>query len=185
MAEPQAPYGPDRAEVTIRRTEPPANGASAVAVTDRPDGLIGVAIPSRNRSVRRRVLALYQVCEWLTAADVSAATRWAVLGEKFRRLAEVLDRLPAEAAVVKISSADLEPRKALGELRALSGEMTKLEAALGITATARAGLGVDLNRMRTLDAAAEVQRLRRIQQGRGGPSSPSSVPASSEGDDGG
>ena len=159
---------------------PPANGARAVAVTDRPDGLIGVAIPSRNRTVRRRVQALYRECQWLIGADVAAAMRWATLGEKFRRLSEVLDKLP----VVKVSSDDAEPRKALAELRALSGEMTKLESALGITATARAALGVDLNRMRTLDAAAEVQRLRRLQQGRSGPSSPSLAPATSEGDDG-
>ncbi len=161
MTERRAPYPAPTANAANVPAVPPVNGSRSVAHAGRPDGLIGVAIPSRNRSVRRRVLALYQVCEWLTAADVSAATRWAVLGEKFRRLAEVLDGLPAEAAVVKISSADLEPRKALGELRALSGEMTKLEAALGITAASRAALGVDVGRMRNLDAAAEVQRLRR------------------------
>ena len=124
----------------------PANGAGAVAHADRPDGLAGVAIPSRNRSVRRRVLALYQVCEWLTGADVAAVVRWAVLGEKFRRLSEVLDRLP----VVKVSTDDAEPRKALGELRALSGEMTKLEAALGITAVSRSQLGVNVTRIQDL-----------------------------------
>ena len=132
----------------------PQNGSRAVAHAGRPDVLIGVAIPSRNRTVRRRVLALYQVCEWLTGADVSAAVRWAVLGEKFRRLAEVLDRLPNESGVVKVGKdSDLEPRKALGELRALSGEMTKLEAALGITASARAALGVNVTRLQDLASA--------------------------------
>ncbi len=140
---------------------PPAIGAGAVAGTDRPDGLIGVAIPSRNRTIRRRVTALYRECEWLTGADVAAAVRWAILGEKLRRLAEVLDRLPNEAAVVKVSKdADLEPRKALGELRALSGEVTKLENSLGLTASARSNLGVNVGMIRKLDAASEVQRLR-------------------------
>lgn len=161
MSESRALYGATEPDVAESRAVVADNGADAVAVTDRPDGLIGVAIPSRNRTIRRRVTALYRECEWLTGADVAAATRWAVLGDKFRRLAEVLDRLPNEAAVVKVSKdADLEPRRALGELRALSGELTKLENSLGLTAAARAALGVDVGRMRNFDAASEVRRLR-------------------------
>ena len=128
------------------------NGSRAVAHAGRPTGLQGVAIPSRNRTIRRRVIALYRECSWLTGADVSAAVRWAVLGEKFRRLAELLDRSP-EGGVVKVSGGDLEPRKALAELRAISGEMTKLEASLGITASARAALGVNVTRLRDLASA--------------------------------
>lgn len=161
MSESRAPEPVDVAGSAESRAVVVGNGAGTVAVTDRPDGLIGVAIPSRNRSIRRRVTALYRECPWLTGADVAAATRWAVLGDKFRRLAEVLDGLPHEAAVVKVSKdADLEPRKALGELRALSGELTKLENSLGLTASARAALGVDIGTIRKLDAASEVQRLR-------------------------
>lgn len=130
----------------------PQNGSRAVAPVDRPPALVGVAIPSRNGTIRRRVIALYRECSWLTGADVSAAVRWAVLGEKFRRLAELLDRSP-EGGVVKVSGGDLEPRKALAELRALSGEMTKLEAALGITASARAALGVNAGRLKDLAEA--------------------------------
>ena len=128
---------------------PLANVSGTVAHEGRPGGLIGVAIPSRNRTIRRRVLSLYRECSWLTGADVAAAVRWAVLGEKFRRLAEVLDKLP----VVKVSGDDAEPRKALAELRALSGEMTKLESALGITASARAALGVNVTRLQDLASA--------------------------------
>ncbi len=174
---------------------PSANGARAVAHVDRPPALIGVAIPSRNRTIRRRVVALYRECSWLTGADVAAAMRWAVLGEKFKRLSEVLDRLPNESGVIKASKAgdDLEPRKALGELRALSGEMTKLETSLGLTASARAALGVNVNRLQDLASAmsaddgdvAELEGriIDRLSQGGSGPSSPSPA-SSSEGDDG-
>lgn len=131
---------------------PPDNGSRAVALVGRPPGLEGVAIPSRNRTIRRRVFALYWECNWLAGGDISAAVRWAVLGEKFRRLAELLDRFP-EGGVVRVSVADLEPRKALGELRAISGEMSRLETALGLTAAARASLGVNLTHMKDLAAA--------------------------------
>ncbi len=155
-AKPPLPEKPSSALNANVPAVPSANGAGVVAHAGRPDGLIGVAIPSRNRTIRRRVTALYRDCEWLTGADVAAATRWAVLGEKFRRLAEVLDKLP----VVNVSGGDAEPRKALGELRALSGEMTKLENSLGLTASARSNLGVNVGMIRKLDAASEVQRLR-------------------------
>ena len=109
----------------------------------RPLVLQGRRIPSRNATARRHVIALYREATWLTGADLPAAVRWATLTVKFGRLAEALDRLP-DGGVVK---ADGDPRKALGELRALSGEITKLEAALGITAAARAALGVNVARM--------------------------------------
>ena len=162
-AKPPLPEKPSSALNVPIPAVPLANGPLAVAQVGRPGGLIGVAIPSRNRTIRRRVLALYGECSWLTGADVAAATRWAVLGEKFRRLAEVLDRLPAEAAVVKVGKdRDLEPRKALGELRALSGEMTKLEVAMGITAASRAALGFNVTRLQDLASAmAEGARDRR------------------------
>ena len=188
MTERRAPDSPLPTQAAPIPAVPPANGARAVAVTDRPDGLVGVAIPSRNRTIRRRVLALYRECSWLTGADVAAAMRWATLGEKFRRLSEVLDKLP----VVKVSSDDAEPRKALAELRALSGEMTKLESALGITATARAALGVNVNRLQDLASAMsaddgdvealEGRIIERLSPGGGG-LSPPSAPASTEGDD--
>ena len=152
MTERRAPYQASMAQTANVPAAPPTNGSRAVSRTDRPVGLIGVAIPSRNRTVRRRVVALYRECVWLTGADVATAMRWAVLGDKFRRLAEVLDKLP----VVKVSGDDAEPRKALGELRALSGEMTKLEAALGITAVARAALGVNVTRLQDLASAMSM-----------------------------
>ena len=112
----------------------------------RPLALQGRRIPSRNATARRHVIALYREATWLTGADLPAVVRWAVLTVKFGRLAEALDRLP-DGGVVK---ADGDPRKGLGELRALSGEITRLESALGVTASARAALGVSIQRMSDL-----------------------------------
>ena len=138
----------------------PASGIEGRVREARPPVLVGHRIPSRNPTVRRLVVGLFAECSWLTRPDVPASVRWAVLSEKFRRLAETLDKLPGPSGVVKVSGGDMEPRKALGELRALSGEITRLEAALGITAASRAALGVDVGRLRAFDAASQVQQLR-------------------------
>ena len=139
-----------------------ANGSGVVPVStagsdvgkvteSRPEVLVGVRIPSRNATVRRNVVALFGECSWLSRADLPAAVRWGTLTEKFRRLAQLLDRFP-EGGVVKVTGGDLEPRKALGELRALSGELSKLEGQLGLTAAARAVLGVNVTRLQDLAA---------------------------------
>ena len=142
----------DLSPVAQPQTTPtPANGSGDVPVSaaggdegkvteSRPAVLVGVRIPSRNPTVRRNVVALFGECSWLSRADLPAAVRWGTLTEKFRRLAQLLDGLP-EGGVVTIAG---EPRKALGELRALSGELSRLESALGITAAARAALGVNV-----------------------------------------
>ena len=143
---------------------PPANAARAVVPSaelagiggasrsiNRPMALQGVRIPSRNATVRRAVVDLYRVCDWLSVADLPAATRWGYLFVRFRRLADVLDRLPP----VKVAGGDAEPRKLDAELRAFSMEMGRLETQLGITVTARASLGVDVARMRKLAQAGD------------------------------
>lgn len=142
-----------------QRLPTPAVGPGAVPVDGpvlahagvgkRPLPLQDRRIPSRNATVRRRVVDLYRECSWLTGADLPAAARWGTLTEKFRRLAQFLDRLP-EGGVVRVAKGDVLPYKALETLLRLNAEITKLEAALGVTAAARAGLGVDLTRMRKL-----------------------------------
>jgi len=125
----------------------------------RPPALQDRRIPSRNATVRRRAVDLYRECSWLTGADLPAAVRWGTLTEKFRRLAQFLDRLP-EGGVVRVVAGDVVPYKALEALLRLNAEITKLEAALGITAAARAGLGVDVGRIRLQDAASRVRALK-------------------------
>ena len=163
----EQPVSPDAATLPAPTSD---NGAGDVAKTavvaprqrvpeTRPEALQGRQIPSRNRRVRRLTLRLYEECHWLTAADLPAAVRWATFSERFRRMAQTLDKLPTVKAAT--AGNDGEPRRLDAELRATSAEMGRLESQLGLTASARASLGVDLTRMRHLDTAARVQRLRK------------------------
>lgn len=132
---------------------PTPNGNGVVTHANRPSGLIGVPIRSRDRKVRELVVDLFARCDWLSAPDAYAATRLCHLYRKIERLgADLEDR--------GLFKADGDPRKAITEWRQLMAEARAHEAALGITAVARAQLGVDVMRGRALDAAAEVQRMK-------------------------
>ena len=162
MTERRAPYPAPTTQGASVPVEGPQNGGGAVSASaeigavggasrseNRPPALQGQRIPSRNATVRRYVVGLYEACSWLTVADLPAATRWAHLFDRFRRRAEILDRLP----VVKVTSDDAEPRKLDAEQRATSTAMDRIEAALGITASARAALGVNVTRLQDLASA--------------------------------
>ncbi len=118
-------------------------------------------IPSRNPTVRRRVREMADVLGYEpTPGDLYALTRWAHLFEKWRSIGERLD----EYGDVR---ADGEPKKLLSEWRALSDALSRLEAQLGITASARASLGLDIGRLRKMaeqgtdDDDADVAELER------------------------
>ncbi len=57
-----------------------------------------------------------------------------------------------------LRQADSEPKKILAELRAFAGELLRHEAALGLVASSKAALGVDVARMDTF--AQQMQRAR-------------------------
>ncbi len=121
----------------------------------RPENLDGVAIPGgRTSTLRRVVFDVYSQCPHLGPADVRAVARYAALSLRFmrgeRRLRELGDLTQAG-----------DPRKLVAEQRALSGELSRLERDLGVTVSARAGLGLDVARGRILDAAGRAQQLRR------------------------
>ncbi len=154
MTEIQAPYAATAAETDGGPASPVQTDSGRVAPPDRPPGLQDVAIPSRDRSVRRMVVGLFERCPHLSEADVYAAARLCHLYRKIERIGKDLqDR--------GLFKADGDPRKAISEWRQLMAEARAHEAALGITAAARAALGVDVGKMRSLDAAAKVKRLRR------------------------
>ncbi len=114
-------------------------GAGAVSTKPRPS-----PVPSRNPTVRRRVREMAEKLGYgPTAGDLYALTRWAHLFEVWRRVGERMDR-------EGVSKADGEPRKLLAEWRALSSELSRLEAALGLVARDRAALGVDIARLHDL-----------------------------------
>ena len=133
---------------------PPANGVVPVKISARPPALVAVRIPSRNQHTRDLVVRVYQENPHLQRADLWAVTRYAELSWKFRRLAELMERLPDGGFLRQ----DMEPRKVLGELRALSGELLRHEAALRLVASSKAALGVDVARMSTF--AQQMQRAR-------------------------
>jgi hypothetical protein len=120
------------------------SGNGGVTHANRPAALIGVPIRSRDRKVREIVVAMFRDCEWLTAPDAPAATRLAHLYRK-------IERLGADLESRGMFKADGDPRKAIGEWRQLMAEARAHESALGLTASSRAALGVDIGRIRKLN----------------------------------
>lgn len=121
---------------------------SAPAKRGRPPVLADVPIPGGKAlapRVRTAIYSLFWECGWLTPADLPGVVRWARLSDMFNRLAALADKLPP----VRLSAKgdDAQPRAAWGELRALDTRITALEAALGVTASARAALGVNVARL--------------------------------------
>ena len=125
------------------------NGSGSVKIVARPAALVGVRIPSRNENARSLVVRVYEENPHLQRADLWAVTRYAELSWKFRRLAERMERME-DGGLVR---SDGEPRKLLAELRSLSDTLLRHERDLGITASSRAALGVNVTRLRDLAAA--------------------------------
>ena len=146
------------AELSMLRPDqpavPPANGSGSVKIAARPPALVGIRIPSRSENVRQLVVRVYEENLHLHRADLWAVTRYAELSWKFRRLSELMERLPDDGLMRK----DLEPRKLLSELRALSDTLLRHERDLAVTAAARAAMGANV--ARGLGFAEEVQRAR-------------------------
>ena len=154
MSESGASYASDAPEGAALRVVAAGNGAGAVAQLGRPSALVGVAIPSRDRTVRRMVVDLYTRCPHLTAADIYAAARACHLYRKIERLGRDLEDRG-------LFRADGDPRKAIGEWRQLMAEARAHEAALGITAAARAAMGVDIAK-----GQGFAERVQRAREGR-------------------
>ena len=133
------------------------DGSGSVKIAARPAALVGVRIPSRNENARSLVVGIYQENPHLRRADLWAVTRYAELSWKFRRLSELIDRMEDGNGAGYLRK-DHEPRRVLSELRALSGELLRHEAALAVTAAARAAMGVDIAKGQGF--AERVQRAR-------------------------
>ena len=86
-----------------------------------------------------------------TVADIAALIRWCRGFRTWRRLDERLE----ENGVAK---ADGDPTKWLQEWRAQSEALARLEGQLGLTASARASLGLDVSKMRRLSQGNGVER---------------------------
>jgi hypothetical protein len=111
-----------------------------VARKRTPREIIGAPIPTRDRTVRREVVRLYEANTHLAVGDVQAVTRYAHLAKLTRNAEKDLD-------ANGLTRQDGEPRKFGWLYLSFLKEARDLESALGLTATARAKLGVDVLRM--------------------------------------
>ena len=150
---PQDPYGNDppqgpRSDPVVPAPQgalPGPPGGRERRADVRPEALRGVRIPARTRQGRRWVYRLFTACPWLALPDVPAAAR---LGDLYAAISRVSARLDRDG----LTTASGDPRKLLAEWRALLAEARAHEAALGITAAARASLGVNVGKMADLAA---------------------------------
>ncbi len=152
MNGPQALHRPDSAEVTIRRTETPDNGAGLVA-NDVPPVLHGIKVPTHNRTVYRRVIDAYLRDE--RDADLIGVRRLTVEAlplvvalfdnvQRRRKLAKALDAQERKHGVLTTEG---KARQALDKLLDLDGTILRQMDALGWTPTSMARFGVDLARL--------------------------------------
>ncbi len=142
---------------------PPANGASAAKTAGR-KGLreigrerlraLGFARVSKASQQVSDVLAeLYGAADWLGATDYQTALRLARLIVKHRSLDEQLE----SHGLLKT---DGDPKRALSEFRALSDSILRHEERLGLPASARSALGLNVARGRALDLASAMSEER-------------------------
>jgi hypothetical protein len=120
-------------------------------VPHRNTAISGRVIPARDAFVRREVARLYSEATWLAATDMSAAIRYVTLAKRFVRMAQHLEEKDS------VTNLKGEPLAMDAALRATSAELSRLEAQLGLTASARAALGVDLARMQDLATAMSAK----------------------------
>jgi hypothetical protein len=156
--EKQRARGAESSAIRANIALPAAQAASGVVKKrPRPAALVGLRIPSRQQHTRDLVVRLYEENVHLQRADLLAVVRYAELCWKFRKLAELQERMGDTSGYLKN---DLEPRKILAELRGLADSLLRHEAALALVPSARAALGVDVGRLRSMDAASRVAQLR-------------------------
>ncbi|MCH7577242.1 MAG: hypothetical protein IH822_05555 [Chloroflexi bacterium] len=173
------------AELSVVRPDQPAvmpvNGAGVVAHTDRPPALVGVAIPGRDRSIRRMVVELYRENPHLPSASRGIVSDYCKVVRS------------AERVYQRWQGKGFEPGRDADLFMKATAEARHHASVLGLTPVSMAALGVNLGRLQTLDLAQamsadgadvlelEQRVLERLQpEGGGGSSGPPSAPASPE-----
>ena len=137
-AKPPLPKKPSSALSTPVSTVTPQNGSRAVAITDRPPALVGVAIPGRDRTIRRMVVQLYRENTHLPSAARGIAADYCKV---LRASERVYQRWQRDG---------FPPGRDADLFMKASAEARHHASVLGLTPVSMASLGVDLGRMRRL-----------------------------------
>ena len=119
-------------------TPVPDNDAGDVARDDRPLALQGVALPGRDRSVRRAVLKMYE-----ENGHLPASARHAVANRC--RLERVIER-----AYTRMLKNDLQPSRDMDLFMKALGEARQHDRDLGLTPVSMASLGISLGHLRRI-----------------------------------
>ncbi len=116
----------------------PQNCSRAVARADRPPALVGVAIPGRDRTIRRMVVQLYRENPHLPSAARGIVSNYC----KAVRA--------AERVYQRWQGRDFEPGRDADLFMKATAEARHHAGVLGLTPVSMAALGVDLGRLRKL-----------------------------------
>jgi hypothetical protein len=119
-----------------------------VAKSSRPAALQGVAIPSRHRTVRRRVVAMFDACPWLQPEQVRLVVEYCEIGLTTDRIKRRL--LPKKGQPDPMFKVDGDPKDLLDALRKWYELSLKYADRLGLTPPSKASLGLDIARGRSL-----------------------------------
>ena len=119
-------------------TPAPDNDAGGVARSDRPLALQGVALPGRDRTVRRAVLKMYE-----ENGHLPASARHAVANRC--RLERVIER-----AYTRMLKNDLQPGRDMDLFMKAIGEARQHDRDLGLTPVSMAALGISLGHLRKM-----------------------------------
>ena len=202
MTEFRAPYPAPVVKVAVTPTVPSDNGSGRVP-NGKPPRLQGVVIATNSATVRRRVYEAYWRWPLLPVESAPLVVALFDNTDRRRKLARARDALEARVKAktqpenrhLAVLTADEGVRQVEEEIRHKDTVILRQLDALGWTPTAMARLGIDLGRLQdrlSQDGVGELPEdvtelegriIERLQHGGGG-SSPSSAPASTEGDDG-
>ncbi len=140
-AKPPLPEQPSSAISAPAPATTPQNGAGAVARADRPPALVGVAIPGRDRTIRRMVVQLYRENPHLPSAARGVVSNYC----KTVRA--------AERVYQRWQGRDFEPGRDADLFMKATAEARHHASVLGLTPVSMASLGVNLGRMQDLASA--------------------------------
>ena len=149
------PHAPSQALAAPDALATPTNGARAALRPDRPPALVGRRLPGRwSREVREKAVALFWENPHWTHGAWRAACRYVELSD--RLIPDAMSRLNKDGLFKPDGQAYDANGVLLGYMRAARDH----EKDLGLTPVSRAALGLDLYRMRSIDAASRAQALK-------------------------